>query len=55
MIFQVKNGLVHLRLDVDQVVTLTTLKTGQKGSYAVPPASKPFPVPYKDDFEGILL
>ncbi|XP_052102163.1 galactocerebrosidase-like isoform X2 [Mytilus californianus] len=49
---KVPNRLIHLRLDVDQVVTITTKKVGQKGSYPNPPPSKPFPVPYKEDFEA---
>ncbi|CAG2224562.1 GALC [Mytilus edulis] len=52
---KVPNGLIHLRLDVDQVVTITTIKVGQKGSYPNPPPSKPFPVPYKEDFEAYAV
>ncbi|XP_076104943.1 galactocerebrosidase-like isoform X3 [Mytilus galloprovincialis] len=52
---KVPNGLIHLRLDVDQVVTITTIKVGQKGSYPNPPPGKPFPVPYKEDFEAYAV
>ncbi|XP_075048571.1 galactocerebrosidase isoform X2 [Mixophyes fleayi] len=46
----VKSGSFTLELGVDEIYTLTTLKTGQKGSYPDPPKSQPFPVKYKDDF-----
>ncbi|ESO98297.1 hypothetical protein LOTGIDRAFT_159095 [Lottia gigantea] len=44
-------GMITLSMGVDEVVTLTTLTTGQKGLYPEPPASQPFPLPYTDDFE----
>ncbi|XP_008315988.1 galactocerebrosidase isoform X2 [Cynoglossus semilaevis] len=44
------NGSFTLDLDEDEVYTLTTLTTGQKGSYSDPPASATFPKSYKDDF-----
>ncbi|XP_030634585.1 galactocerebrosidase [Chanos chanos] len=47
---KISNGSFTLSLDVDEVYTLTTLTTGQKGSYPEPPASAPFPKKYKDDF-----
>jgi len=47
-----KDGKAQLKLGLDEVWTLTTVKTGQKGMYADPPASKPFPLPYTDDFEA---
>uniref|UniRef100_A0A7M4EEP3 Galactocerebrosidase n=1 Tax=Crocodylus porosus TaxID=8502 RepID=A0A7M4EEP3_CROPO len=43
-------GTFTLNLDVDEVYTLTTLKTGQKHMYREPPPSQPFPSNYKDDF-----
>ncbi|XP_073434328.1 galactocerebrosidase isoform X2 [Dendrobates tinctorius] len=46
----VTGGKFTLELDVDEVYTLTTLTTGQKGSYPNPPVSQPFPTKYKDDF-----
>ena len=48
---QVYKGTVTLSLGVDEVVTLTTIKTGSKGEYPDPPPAKPFPLPYMDDFE----
>ncbi|CAH1784597.1 unnamed protein product, partial [Owenia fusiformis] len=39
-------------LDVDEIVTLTTVNTGMKGTYPDSPASKPFPTQYKDDFQS---
>ncbi|XP_034531517.1 galactocerebrosidase isoform X2 [Notolabrus celidotus] len=44
------DGSFTLNLDQDQVYTVTTLKTGQKGVYPAPPPSAPFPKVYKDDF-----
>ncbi|XP_068948478.1 galactocerebrosidase [Petaurus breviceps papuanus] len=47
---KISNGTITLKLGVDEVYTLTTLTTGQKGTYPVPPESQPFPSSYKDDF-----
>uniref|UniRef100_A0A6Q2YLF7 Galactocerebrosidase n=1 Tax=Esox lucius TaxID=8010 RepID=A0A6Q2YLF7_ESOLU len=47
---KISNGSFSLSLDVDEVYTLTTINTGQKGSYPDPPPSAPFPKIYKDDF-----
>ncbi|XP_055956998.1 galactocerebrosidase-like [Patella vulgata] len=44
------NGIVRLNLGVDEVWTLTTVSSGNK-EVTTPPPSKPFPVPYHDDFE----
>uniref|UniRef100_A0A0B7AEQ2 galactosylceramidase n=1 Tax=Arion vulgaris TaxID=1028688 RepID=A0A0B7AEQ2_9EUPU len=49
------NGQVNLSLGLDEIVTLTSLPGGQKGSYPEPPASKPFPLPYNDNFEDYTL
>lgn len=46
------NGSFKLSLGLDQIYTLTTVKSGNHGSYPDPPAPKPFPLPYFDDFEG---
>ncbi|KAJ7404701.1 Galactocerebrosidase [Willisornis vidua] len=43
-------GRFSIDLDVDEVYTLTTLKTGQKCVYEEPPPPQPFPSNYKDDF-----
>lgn len=48
---QPASGMFTVDLGVDEVYTLTTLSTGHKGSYPAPPPSKPFPLPYYDDFE----
>ncbi|CAL1528206.1 unnamed protein product [Lymnaea stagnalis] len=50
-----KNGQAELQLGLDEVLTLTTVALGQKGAYPDPPAPKPFPLPYKDDFEAYSL
>ncbi|KAM6201121.1 galactocerebrosidase [Rhynchocyon petersi] len=44
------NGQFTLELEQDELFTLTTLTTGQKGSYSLPPESQPFPPFYRDDF-----
>ncbi|XP_067412454.1 galactocerebrosidase isoform X1 [Emydura macquarii macquarii] len=47
---KVHDGVFSLNLDVDEVYTLTTLMTGQKGTHPDSPQSQPFPSNYKDDF-----
>ncbi|XP_023849829.1 galactocerebrosidase isoform X1 [Salvelinus sp. IW2-2015] len=47
---KIYDGSFTLSLDVDEVYTLTTISTGQKGTYPDPPASGPFPKVYMDDF-----
>uniref|UniRef100_A0A8C7T494 Galactocerebrosidase n=1 Tax=Oncorhynchus mykiss TaxID=8022 RepID=A0A8C7T494_ONCMY len=49
-IHYIYDGSFTLSLDVDEVYTLTTISTGQKGTYPDPPASGPFPKVYFDDF-----
>nr|XP_043902999.1 galactocerebrosidase isoform X1 [Solea senegalensis] len=44
------DGSFTLNLAEDEVYTLTTVTTGQRGSYPEPPASARFPKVYKDDF-----
>ncbi|EPY76496.1 Galactocerebrosidase-like protein [Camelus ferus] len=43
-------GSFTLELQEDELFTLTTLTTGRKGSYPLPPKSQPFPCVYNDDF-----
>ncbi|XP_074091686.1 galactocerebrosidase isoform X2 [Macrotis lagotis] len=47
---KITNGIVTLKLGIDEVYSLTTITTGQKGSHPIPPKSQPFPSSYKDDF-----
>ncbi|XP_053191340.1 galactocerebrosidase isoform X2 [Scomber japonicus] len=47
---KLSDGTFTLNLAEDEVYTLTTIKTGQKGSYPDPPPSARFPKVYKDDF-----
>uniref|UniRef100_A0A8C9WK94 Galactocerebrosidase n=1 Tax=Scleropages formosus TaxID=113540 RepID=A0A8C9WK94_SCLFO len=47
---KLSDGTFSLDLDVDEVYTLTTITTGQKGAHPAPPSSTPFPKIYKDDF-----
>ncbi|XP_070835245.1 galactocerebrosidase isoform X2 [Chaetodon trifascialis] len=44
------DGSFNLTLAEDEIYTLTTITTGQKGSYPDPPPSARFPKAYKDDF-----
>ncbi|XP_076979360.1 galactocerebrosidase isoform X3 [Tamandua tetradactyla] len=46
------SGSFTLELQEDELFTLTTLTTGHKGSYQLPPKSQPFPSVYKDDFSS---
>ena len=46
------SGKFSVNLPVDTVITLSTLKGQAHSTYKGVPASKPFPVPYKDDFVG---
>ncbi|KAJ8409140.1 hypothetical protein AAFF_G00241610 [Aldrovandia affinis] len=48
---KITDGAFTLNLEPDEVYTLTTVTTGQKGSYPAPPDSTPFPKTYKDDFD----
>ncbi|KAL3863083.1 hypothetical protein ACJMK2_004859 [Sinanodonta woodiana] len=49
--FHVVNGELQIYLGIDEIYTLTTLATGQKGTYTDPPAPTPFPLPYMETFE----
>ncbi|XP_039993229.1 galactocerebrosidase isoform X2 [Xiphias gladius] len=44
------DGSFTLNLAEDEVYTLTTITTGQRGTYPDPPPSARFPKVYKDDF-----
>ncbi|XP_057673108.1 galactocerebrosidase [Corythoichthys intestinalis] len=47
---KLSDGKFTLNLPEDEVYTLTTITTGQKGNYPDPPPSSPFPLNYKDNF-----
>ncbi|KAK2864251.1 hypothetical protein Q7C36_003405 [Tachysurus vachellii] len=47
---KVSGGLFTLKLGIDEIYTVTTVTTGQKGFYSDPPDSAPFPKKYFDDF-----
>ncbi|XP_046548415.1 galactocerebrosidase-like [Haliotis rubra] len=51
-VIQTVGGLVNLALGVNEMYTLTTLTTGNKGAYTQPPPSKPFPLPFTEQFES---
>ena len=48
---QVKNNQVSLNLEKNSVYTLTTVTKGHKGFYVATAKSKPFPLPYQDNFD----
>ena len=48
----VVDGTVSLELDVDSIYTLTTLTTGNKGSFPAPPPAAVFPPAHVDDFDA---
>lgn len=47
-----KGGTFSLKLKPDAVYSVSTLTGQQKGAFAEVPVSKPFPLPYSDDFDG---
>ncbi|XP_012692181.2 galactocerebrosidase isoform X1 [Clupea harengus] len=47
---KISDGSFTLSLDVDEVYTLSTITTAQRGAHPDPPPSAPFPKLYKDDF-----
>ena len=47
-----KGGKFTITLQPRTVYSLSTTTGQQKGTFANVPASKPFPLPYEDDFEG---
>ncbi|XP_021369107.1 galactocerebrosidase-like isoform X2 [Mizuhopecten yessoensis] len=49
---KVQDGRVTLSVGVDELYTLTSLPGGTKGTYPAPPARKPFPNTYSEDFEA---
>ncbi|XP_046334145.2 galactocerebrosidase-like [Haliotis rufescens] len=51
-LMQTVDGQLNLALGVNEMYTLTTLTSGNKGAYTQPPPSKPFPLPYMEDFES---
>jgi galactosylceramidase len=49
-----KNTMFTIALDSNSIYTLTTTTGQNKGKHPVPPA-KPFPFPYKEDFESYSI
>ena len=39
-------------LDVDSIITVTTVTSGLKGDAGTPPVSKPFPSSFSDNYES---
>lgn len=51
---KVVDGRFTLKVVTGAMYTITTRKTGHKGSFGTPPKSSPsFPLPYSDDFQTI--
>lgn len=46
--------MLSVYLEVDTVTTITSFTGQRKGNYSGVPPSAGFPVPYSDDFDGIL-
>ncbi|XP_072424371.1 galactocerebrosidase isoform X2 [Chiloscyllium punctatum] len=44
------NGSFQLQLELDEIFTITTISTGNRGSFPEPPPSTSFPKVYKDNF-----
>ncbi|XP_060684541.1 galactocerebrosidase isoform X2 [Hemiscyllium ocellatum] len=44
------NGSFSLHLELDEIFTMTTISTGNRGSFPEPPPSTSFPKIYKDNF-----
>ncbi|XP_076470958.1 galactocerebrosidase-like [Babylonia areolata] len=50
---KVTSGQVQVTLGVNEIYTLTTMTTGQKGDHGPPPAPAPFPVDYFAFFDEL--
>ena len=46
-----QNGVIALALKPGAIYTLTTTAGQQKGEHPAPPPEKPFPFPYREDYE----
>ena len=52
---KIKDSQFTVLLNKNEYYTFTTISNGQKGSHPTPPDSKPYVVPYSDDFENYTL
>lgn len=52
---EVVDGSVTVDISVGDLVTLTTLTTGNKGAHPAPPSPAPFPLPWSDSFDASPL
>jgi len=50
----VVGGRVTINVTVDSMYTLTTVATGNKGTYPNPPTPAPFPPVYADDYNACI-
>jgi len=48
-----EQGRLHLFVNTNSLITLSTISNATKGSYPIPPASSRFPIPYRESFEQI--
>ncbi|XP_045189116.2 galactocerebrosidase-like isoform X2 [Mercenaria mercenaria] len=48
------NGTFTLEAGINQIYTLSTVDTADKGNYPTPPDPKPFPLPYMDNFNDVV-
>ncbi len=49
-----RNGSYSITLEPNTVYSISTTTGQQKGSFANIPQSKPFPIPYEDNFDGYM-
>ncbi|GFO05182.1 galactocerebrosidase [Plakobranchus ocellatus] len=49
-----QNNEAELKLGLDEVITLTTVDSGRKGSHPDPPVAQPFPQVVADNFSGYV-
>uniref|UniRef100_A0A915JEG5 galactosylceramidase n=1 Tax=Romanomermis culicivorax TaxID=13658 RepID=A0A915JEG5_ROMCU len=52
---QIRNGRIFLDLDVDTIITLTTVSDGNRGDAGPVPKSSLFPLPYEETFQNYSL
>ncbi len=51
---RLNKGSIQLELEPDAIYTLTSTTGQTKGSFGTPPANKPFPFPYTENFDNYV-